>query len=130
MQAHYWTANLDIKAVDTTIARFVKAGVKVGITELDIPYGSYSNQHTAPLTKEEELIQARLYAQLFEVYKKHADNIERITFWGKADSQSWRAQGSPLLFDRTFAAKQAFYGVIDPEGFLLLSRAEAIEGTN
>src|SRR5690554_6193734 len=26
MQAHYWTANLDIKAVDTTIARFVKAG--------------------------------------------------------------------------------------------------------
>ena len=118
MQAHYWTANLDVNTVDAAIARFVKAGVKVAITELDIPYGSYSNQHTTPLTKEEELFQARLYAQLFKVYKKYASSIERVTFWGKADSQSWRAKGSPLLFDRTFAAKQAFYAVIDPEGFL------------
>src|SRR5690554_879320 len=130
MQAHYWTDNLDVNAVEAAIGRFVKAGVKVGITELDIPYGSYSNQHTTPLTKEEELFQARLYAQLFMVYKKYAGSIERVTFWGKADSQSWRAQGSPLLFDRTFAAKQAYYAVIDTEGFLFLSRAEAIEGTN
>lgn len=117
MQAHYWTDNLDVNTVEAAIARFVKAGVKVGITELDIPYGSYFNQHSTPLTKEEELLQARLYAQLFRVYKKYADHIERVTFWGKADSQSWRAQGSPLLFDKAFAAKQAFYAVIDPEGF-------------
>ena len=118
MQAHYWTANLNVYDVDATIARFIKAGVKVGVTELDIPYGSYSKQHTTPLTKEEERFQARLYAQLFKVYKKYANSIDRVTFWGKADSQSWRGQGSPVLFDRTFAAKQAFDAVIDPEGFL------------
>ena len=118
MQAHYWTDNSDVKAVDAAIARFVKAGVKVGITELDIPYGSYSNQHSKALTKEQALFQAKLYAQLFEVYKKYTDYIERVTFWGKADSQSWRAQGSPVLFDRTFSAKKAFEAVIDPEGFL------------
>jgi endo-1,4-beta-xylanase len=118
MQAHYWTSNLNVKDVEATIVRFAKAGVKIGITELDIPYGSYSRQRNTPLTEEEELYQAKLYAELFKVYKKHASNIERITFWGKADSQSWRGKSSPGLFDRSFAAKKAFAAVIDPDGFL------------
>ena len=37
MQAHYWTAN-NVYAVDAAIGRFIKAGVKVAVTELDIPY--------------------------------------------------------------------------------------------
>lgn len=121
MQSHYWTDNLDVDTVEAAIVRFVKAGVKISITELDIPYGSYSNQHSAPLTKDEEIVQARLYAQLFNVYNKYVDSIERITFWGKADSQSWRAKGSPVLFNRAFAAKQSYYAVIDPEGYMLSS---------
>ncbi|HEY8392883.1 MAG TPA: endo-1,4-beta-xylanase [Capillibacterium sp.] len=118
MQSHYWTDSLDVEAVEATIQRFIKAGVKIGITELDIPYGSWTNQYTKPLTKEQEIKQAKLFAELFKVYKKYASHIDRVTFWGKADSQSWRAQGSPLLFNRAFGAKEAFYGVIDPEGYL------------
>lgn len=119
MQAHYWTDNLKPLEVDATISRFMAAGVKVIVTELDIPYGSYGNQKDTPLSEAEELQQAQLYAQVFEVYKKYADHIDRVTFWGKADSQSWRSQGSPLLFDKTFAPKQSFYAVLDSEGFLL-----------
>jgi len=37
---------------------------------------------------------------------------------GKGRSQSWRANGSPTLFDSVFAAKQAFSAVIDPAAFL------------
>ncbi|NLW60625.1 MAG: endo-1,4-beta-xylanase [Firmicutes bacterium] len=122
MQAHYWTDSLDVHAVEAAIARFIKSGVKVAVTELDIPYGSWTNQHSEPLTKEEALNQARLYAQLFMVYKKYAAHIDRVTFWGKADSQSWRAKGSPLLFDGNFAPKPAYYAVIDPEGFLRANR--------
>ncbi|NLN66041.1 MAG: hypothetical protein GX144_11685 [Clostridiaceae bacterium] len=118
MQAHYWTDDLHTNKVEATISRFIKAGVRIIVTELDIPYGSYSNQKTTQLTEAEELTQAKLYAQLFELYKKYADNIDRVTFWGKADPQSWRSQGSPLLFDKTFAPKQSFYGVIHPEDFL------------
>lgn len=121
MQSHYWTDGLDISTVEAAIARFIEAGVKVSITELDIPYGSYFNQHSDPLTKDEEIVQARLYAQLFNVYKKYADDIERVTLWGKADSQSWRAKGSPLLFNRAFGAKQSYYAVIDPEDYMLSS---------
>ena len=118
MQAHYWLDTLNVADVEATIVRFIKAGVRIGLSELDIPAGSYTAQRTPPLTKEEEIKQARLYAELFVIFKKYAKNIERVTFWGKADSQSWRANGSPLLFDEKFAAKQAYYAVIDPEGYL------------
>jgi hypothetical protein len=37
---------------------------------------------------------------------------------GKADPQSWRANGCPLLFDGLFAHKKAYDAVMDPEGFL------------
>ncbi len=118
MQAHYWIDDLNVADVEATIARFIKAGVKISLTELDIPAGSYSAQHTPPLTKEEELAQARLYAELFVVLKKYAANIERVTFWAKADPQSWRGNGSPVLFDKMFAAKPSYRAVIDPEGYL------------
>lgn len=128
MQSHYWTSNLSISSIDATIARFIKAGVKVGITELDIPLGSYGNYTNDP-TEENYQKQAQLYAQLFEVYKKYADDIERVTFWGKTDPQSWRSPGNPLLFDKLFSAKPAFHAVIDPEGFLNPTSAETEELT-
>ena len=119
MQAHYWVGDLDVETIDATIERFAKAGVKVYVTELDIPGGTYANQKSSALTKDEEIYQAQLYAKLFNIYKKHADSIERVTFWGKADSQSWRANGSPVLFDKTFTAKPSYYAVVDPDGYLL-----------
>jgi endo-1,4-beta-xylanase len=118
MQAHYWVEDLNVSEVDATIARFVKAGVKVSITELDIPAGTYSNQRTPPLAEEEKNKQALLYAQLFEIFMKYKGKIERVTFWGKADSQSWRKNGSPTLFDWAFAAKPSFYAVLDYAGYL------------
>ncbi len=118
MQAHYWVDDLNVAEVDATIARFVKAGVKVSITELDIPAGTYSNQKTPPLSDEDAAKQAKLYAQLFEVFMKYKGKIERVTFWGKADSQSWRGNGSPALFDRQFAAKPAFNAVLDYKAYL------------
>jgi GH35 family endo-1,4-beta-xylanase len=118
MQAHYWVEDLKVADVDATIARFVKAGVKVSITELDIPAGTYSNQRTPPLAEEDANKQALLYAQLFEIFMKYKGKIERVTFWGKADSQSWRSNGSPTLFDRDFAAKPSFHAVLDYKEYL------------
>lgn len=118
MQSHYWVGDLNVSDVEKSIQRFIQAGVRVSITELDIPAGTYQNQAKPPLSAADELKQAQLYAQLFQIYLKYADNIERVTFWGKADSQSWRSFGSPLLFDRYFGPKKAFEAVMEPEGFL------------
>jgi endo-1,4-beta-xylanase len=62
---------------------------------------------------------AKRYADLFAVFVKHRDAIERVTFWGVTDGDSWRngwpVRGRtdyPLLFDRSGAAKPAFEAVI------------------
>lgn len=122
---------------DETISAFAKLGVKVAITELDIdvlPRGA--NTHTAdidyniksdsrlnpypdalPDAVQQEL--AHRYADLFAVYVKHSDVVNRVTLWGVTDSDSWlnnwpvRGRTSyPLLFDREGKPKPAFDGVI------------------
>lgn len=55
--------SLDPATVEASIARFVEAGVKVSITELDIP------SSTGTLTEEDEAKQAELYAKLFVIFK-------------------------------------------------------------
>ncbi len=114
MQAHYWTSDLKASDVEASIKRFIKTGARISVSELDIPFGNYMTykQRAAAPTEEEEKLQADLYRQLFEIYKKYAGSIERVTFWGKADSQSWRFEGYPLLFDKYFAPKEAYFAVL------------------
>jgi endo-1,4-beta-xylanase len=122
---------------DETISAFAKLGVKVAITELDIdvlPRGVRSNTADVgyniksdpklnpypdglPAAQQQEL--AHRYADLFAVYVKHSDVINRVTLWGVTDSDSWlnnwpvRGRTSyPLLFDRDGKPKPAFDAVI------------------
>lgn len=117
MQSHFNTNHLRASDVEATIQRFIETGAIISVTELDITVGNYHGRET-PLTKEEEIMQAKLYAQLFSLYKKYADHIERVTIWGAADSMSWRAQGNPTLFNRSYKPKESYYAVMDPEGYL------------
>ena len=58
----------------------------------------------------------RRYADLFTVFVKHADVVDRVTFWGVTDGDSWLNSGGrvnyPLLFDRNHEPKPAFFAVI------------------
>lgn len=71
-----------------------------------------------------EVIQAEVYAEYFQIYKKYAEHIDRVTFWGLADNQSWRRGHNPLLWNSDFSPKDAFYAVSDPEGYLGGGEAE------
>ena len=60
------------------------------------------------------------YSALFKLFLQHRQQIGRITFWGVGDGVSWlndwpvRGRSNyPLLFDRNYAPKKAFYSVID-----------------
>jgi endo-1,4-beta-xylanase len=63
--------------------------------------------------------QAEQYAKLFRIFSRHVDKIERVTFWGLTDKESWlndwpwKRKNYPLLFDRDAAPKPAFYAVVD-----------------
>ncbi len=114
MQGHY---SLDTKPenVEASINRFTSLGVEVSITELDVTADAAAiNGMTEALAKS----QGRLYAQLMLIFKKHSEDIKRVTFWGIDDGTSWRAPRFPCLFNEDLTAKEAFYSVSDPEGYL------------
>lgn len=112
MQSHFWIGgdpHVDANEVETTIQRFIKAGVRISVSELDMPFEDNYGYHLDEVKQKQ---QADLYSILFDIYKKYAASIDRVTFWGKADIQSWRGSGMPLLFDNSFRPKKAFWAVM------------------
>lgn len=126
-----------IEQQDTTISAFAKLGIKVNITELDVdvlPPASKNrgadislnvelqtrlNPYANRLPDSVQRALAKRYADLFSVFVRHRDVIERVTFWGVTDGDSWlndwpvRGRTSyPLLFDRNGRPKPALDAVI------------------
>jgi endo-1,4-beta-xylanase len=137
LQAHQkldWPSDV---AEDSTIAAFSALGVHVNLTELDVdvlpsavrnPTADVSrrdesratlNPYVAGLPDSVQRALAARYEQLFRLYMKHRAAIDRVTFWGVADGDSWlngwpiRGRTSyPLLFDRQHHPKSAFDAVV------------------
>ncbi len=114
MQAHYSTT-LPVATVEQSLELFKKTGAELSITELDVVV---SKAEASGLTKEQEIAQGQIYAQLFKLYNQYSDVIKRVTFWGYTDTKSWRSSNFPCLFDGNYKAKEAYYAVADPEGYL------------
>jgi endo-1,4-beta-xylanase len=131
MQAHYSLTSPDLKDIEDSIVAFSNLNVRVLITELDVsvlPFpdeknmgadvslnfalqSSY-NPYPKELPEQVQLQFAKRYQALFAIFNKHHKDIDRITFWGVSDSQSWRNDWPmkgrtdyPLLFDRQLKAK-------------------------
>lgn len=135
----HWNLNTPtLEEIEKTILDFSALGLKVSFTELDItvlpnPWdivGADVNQKAEasekmnPYPKElPESIQVQLaarYESIFRLFIKHHDKIDRVTFWGVNDGQSWLNDwpikgrtNYPLLFDQTFKKKKAYYKVIE-----------------
>ncbi len=137
LQEHYVIGAPTPQQVEETIAAFSQAGIKVQITELDVsvlprPDNYYGadiarlKEHRAELdpyrrglttARQQEL--AAYYGEIFAVYRRHAANIKRVTFWGVTDADTWLSdwpikgrRDYPLLFDRKHRPKPAYDAVI------------------
>lgn len=122
---------------ESTIVALARLGVKVNITELDVDVlppaiqtrtadvgqraelDPRTNPYTGGLPDAMQQALAARYAALFTVFVKHQDVIDRVTFWGVGDGDSWlnnwpvRGRVSyPLLFDRQDNPKPAFEAVV------------------
>jgi endo-1,4-beta-xylanase len=109
-------------------------GVKVVVSELDIDviprskWWAEGGKYRSELARLDpyrdacppEILQrqAEQYAQLFQLFRKYADVIARVSFWNLHDGQSWlndfpwQRVNYPLLFDRAGQPKPAFEAVI------------------
>jgi endo-1,4-beta-xylanase len=137
IQGHWRINGLPLEDIENSIIEFSALGLKVSFTELDItvlpnPWdlkgadvnqnfeGSpYMNPYPQGLPDSMQIKLAKCYEDLFKIFIKHQDKIERITFWGVNDGQSWlngwpikNRTNYPLLFDRNFKPKLAFEKVM------------------
>jgi len=123
--------------VDSMFNAFRAAGIHAAVTELDIDVLPRATQNNTADVALRAQMQEKLnpykdglpdstqqalatkYGDLFAVYVKNRDVIDRITFWGVTDGDSWlngwpvrRRTNHPLLFDRQGKPKPAFDKVI------------------
>ena len=147
LQGHYELDRIPFRDIEDTLIAVRGLGLKVVVSELDIdviPRGRWwadGGRHREELAKLDpyregcppEILrrQADQYAQLFRLFRKHADVIARVSFWNLHDGQSWLNQfpwpraNHPLLFDREGKPKPAFAAVISALGKETAAATEA-----
>ena len=136
MQGHVGLNFPDLDQFEQSIIAYADLGLRVHITELDVDVLPVAWSHMGaeistlyelkdelnpyvkglPLEKEQQL--TRRYTELFKLFLKHRDKIERVTFWGTSDDESWKNDfpvrgrtNYPLLFDRNQQPKPAYFAV-------------------
>ncbi len=97
-QSHFNSGSPYPSNYRTTLQNFANLGVDVQITELDIEGSGTTQANTYRSVVNDCLAVAR---------------CNGITVWGVRDSDSWRASGTPLLFDGNGQPKPAFTAVLE-----------------
>lgn len=136
VQAHWDLKSPSLEEIEQIILDIHAEGVSVSFTELDIsvlpnPWEMVGAEVTQNFSKFEgdpkmnpypsglpDAIQEKLakrYQDIFNLFVKHSDKINRVTFWGVMDKHSWLNDwpikgrtNYPLLFDRDYQPKVAY----------------------
>jgi len=122
LQMHISLTHPEIEAIEETIDLFRELDLEIHITELDMSLYTREFEILDEAPEEYLIRQAHRYRELFEIYQKNSDIIGNVTFWGLNDSHTWlsteEASDWPLVFDRNYEPKLAYYGVIQDTGKL------------
>jgi endo-1,4-beta-xylanase len=141
LQGHYMLDFPTMADIDSSIRIYSDMGLKVVITELDVDvlpsvwdqayadiamraeYREIMNPYKNGLPDSVENRLNERYQEIFETFVKYKDVIDRVTFWGLHDGYSWKNNwpirgrtNYPLLFDRNYQPKPAYYEVIKTAG--------------
>lgn len=137
-QGHMFLNHPSLDKVEYWLRKISEANIPLHITELDVSvlpnawkhrgasvqdrfdlaqeYNPYPNHIPSAKLKK----QAKRYKSLFKLFLKYSHAIERVTFWGVWDGNSWRnylpmkgRTDYPLLFDRNFKPKPVYFTLKD-----------------
>ena len=137
IQGHWHLDSPDFTVVDESISEYAALGMQVMLTEMEInvlptpgwlygadiskiaQYSDSLNPYVEGLPDSVETQLNERYADLFRLLLKHREAVSRVTFWGLHDGYSWKngwpipgRTNYPLLFDRNYQPKPAYYAVI------------------
>lgn len=138
LQGHWGLDYPQLNELEDAFKAYSTLGLKLMITEFDMdilpPPRDYIgaeittrfelskevNPYPDFLPDSMQIVQAERYAAFFSLFDKYKDHISRVTFWGVNDTHSWRnhwpvrgRSAYPLLFDKNYEPKPAFYSVIE-----------------
>ncbi len=112
-QAHLYTED-SLEDYFATVDKLGSMGLKISLTELDVCLGSWPE--IKPATEENLRVQGQFYYNLINglLQRVSEDKIEMdsLTFWGFTDSLSWRKERNPMLYDKAYQPKYAYYGAL------------------
>ena len=143
MQGHWGLNYPKTEYIEQAIERYSALGLKVVISELDVDvlpvtkeaqvfgqsmsdpmyqleeFMEFLNPYRAGLPDEVEEQHAKRYEELFKIFYKYRDKIDRVTLWGLQDANSWkngypvaRRTNYPLLFKRDYTPHKALDAVL------------------
>ncbi len=143
MQGHWGLNFPKNEYIEAAIDSFASLGVKVMITELDVDvlpltkegqiigqgmmhpqfqleeFEGFLDPYKAGLLDEVQRQLADRYQELFGIFYKKRDKLDRVTLWGLHDGMSWKNDypipnrtNYTLLFDRNKEAKPALEAVL------------------
>lgn len=136
MQSHVGLSYPDLQQYEASLKAYADEGMRIHITELEVdvlPVAwehmgaeistnfEYSDQlnpwpNGLPASVEQQLTER--YVEMFELFLKYRDSIDRVTTWGTHDGESWKndfpvrgRSNYPLLFDRKQKPRPAYFAV-------------------
>jgi len=137
-QGHVGLDYPDLAEYERSIEAIAATGMRLHITELDVDalpraykftgaeisalaeYRDELNPYTAGLPAQAQERLTTRYRQIFELFVKHRDKIDRVTMWGTHDGESWKNDfpvigrtNYPLLFDRQLRRKPAYDAICE-----------------
>ncbi len=143
IQGHWGLNYPKTKYIEDAIDAYAATGVKVMITELDIDvlpltregqiigqgmaekqfqleeFKEYLDPYQKGLPAEIQNKLTKRYAEIFNIFYKKRDKIDRVTFWGIHDGMNWKNDypipnrtNYPLLWDRAMQPKPALNAVL------------------
>jgi endo-1,4-beta-xylanase len=119
-QTHIGIENPQVQELDDMIQAFTDLNIEQQITELDMSVYTNDNDAYETFPLDLQIKQAKRYKEIFDVFRKHADQLTAVIFWGKDDLNTWLRtfpvdrNNWPLLFDERLQAKYAYWALADP----------------
>ncbi|MCR5058643.1 MAG: endo-1,4-beta-xylanase, partial [Clostridiales bacterium] len=106
MQAHVQDGT-NVTDFISALKRYEAEFGEVHITELDVI--------TTGTGVNAEYYQGKFYYDLFKALldvRAEGVNLTSVTIWGLTDDNSWKAESSPLIFNKNLSRKKAFDGIV------------------